>query len=156
MFFKSWCCVGSVALLVSFAGCQGQRDVTTNQPKSEHGDLHDHEPSSQAHAKSFRESVQDIEVMTAKICQAFVDGSPEDVHDTLHVIGHSLEKLPALAAKEGKLSPEQMSAVNEAVEALFVGFGKLDDTMHGGDEVDIKSIERKLAESLVKINEVAK
>ncbi|QDV23212.1 hypothetical protein [Aureliella helgolandensis] len=158
MFYRSirGCCVLSMSLIVGFVGCQGQRDATPNQGEYEHGESQGHEVSSEEHAENFRELVQDIEAMTTEICQAFVDGSPEDVHDTLHGVGHSLEKLPELAAKEGKLSPEQMTAVNEAVEALFDGFGKLDNTLHGGEDVDIQAIEAQLVKNLKKIKEVSK
>ena len=149
------CCVLGVSLIVGFAGCQGQRDAATHQAESGHIESHDQELSEE-HTEAFRESVQNIEAMTKAICQAFTEGSPEDAHDTLHGVGHSLEKLPELAAKEDKLSPEQLIAVKEAVDALFDGFGKLDDTLHGGEEVDIEAIEAQFAKNLAKIKEIAK
>lgn len=154
MFYKCYCgCVLSCALLVSAVGCQGQVDVATSPAPSA---VVAPESSSEEHVANFRESVAGIEAMATKICKAFADGTPDDAHDALHEVGHSLEKLPALAAKEGKLNEEQMTLVNEAVEALFDGFGKLDDTLHGGEEVDIAAIEGTLTETLTKLNEVAK
>jgi hypothetical protein len=138
-----WGCALSLALLVGGVGCQGQVNEAT-------------QTSSEEQAESFRESVAGIEAMATKICKAFADGTPDDAHDALHEVGHSLEKLPVLAAKDGKLTEEQMTVVNEAVEALFDGFGKLDDTLHGGDEVDIAAIEGTLTETLAKLNEVSK
>lgn len=141
--YYRWGCALSLALLMGAVGCQGKVDVET-------------QASSEEQAASFRESVAGIEAMATTICKAFADGTPEDAHDALHEVGHSLEKLPALAAKEGKLTEEQMTVVNEAVEALFDGFGKLDDTLHGGEEVDIAAIEGTLTETLAKLNGVAK
>jgi hypothetical protein len=92
--------------------------------------------------------------MKSEICKAFADGTPDDAHDALHEVGHSLEELPGLAAKEGDLTAEQLSAVETAVEALFDGFGELDGTLHGGGEVDIKELEEKLSQALEKLEEV--
>ncbi len=154
--YYRWGCALRLALLVGAVGCQGQVDVETSQAQPDATNAHDHESSSVEQAATFRESVVGIKALATQICKAFADGTPDDAHGALHDVGHSLEKLPALAAQEGKLTEEQMTVVNEAVEALFDGFGKLDDTLHGGEEVDIAAIEGMLTETLAKLNEVAK
>lgn len=138
-----WSYALALALLAIGVGCQREGDAVAEADSAEP-------------VASFRESIAGIEAMATQICKAFSEGTPDDAHDALHEVGHSLEQLPELAAKEGKLNEEQMTVVNEAVEALFDGFGKLDDTLHGGEEVDIAAIESTLTETLAKLNEVAK
>lgn len=157
MFQKNyrWCAVLTVAMTTGFAGCESQEGAKVATAELEQPVSHSHADVSEG-ATNFSTAFEDIEAMKNKICQAFANGTPDDAHDTLHDVGRSLEKLPELAAEEAKLSNEQLAAVNEAVESLFDGFGKLDDTMHGGEEVDVKELEEKLTQALTKLKETVK
>lgn len=144
-------------LTVGLAGCQDQPGATEAQQAAQPADAHGHEHSSEpGQPADFSSTLTAIEAMKTKICKAFADGVPDDAHDALHDVGHSLEKLPELAAKEGKFSADQLATVKESVEALFDGFGKLDDTMHGGAEVDAKVLEEKLTAAITKLKEAVK
>lgn len=146
-------------LLLAFglAGCQDQPGATQAQQAAKPADAHGHETSSESGQRAdFSSTLTAIEAMKTKICKAFADGVPDDAHDALHDVGHSLEKLPELAAKEGKFSADQLATVKESVEALFDGFGKLDDTMHGGAEVDAIVLEEKLTAAITKLKEAVK
>ncbi len=144
---------------VGLAGCQDQPGAREAQQAAQPADAHGHEHATNSGSDKpadFSSTLTAIETMKTQICKAFADGVPDDAHHALHDVGHSLEKLPELAAKEGKFSAEQLAVVKEAVEALFDGFGKLDVTMHGGAEVDAKALEVKLTEALTKLKEAVK
>lgn len=148
-----------LTLCVSLAAFIGCGDTSTESASetpanshTEHGENahHDEEPA------DFSETLQNVETMKITICKAFADGTPENAHDLLHDVGHSLEKLPELAAKKSELTSDQLSKVNSAVEELFDGFGQLDDTMHGGEEVDIDELDKRLTKALSDLKEAVK
>jgi hypothetical protein len=144
-------------LIVGLAGCQDQPGAADAQQAAQPAEKQSHEHSSESSQPAdFSSTLAAIETMKTQICKAFADGQPDDAHGALHDVGHSLEKLPELAAKEGKFSANQLAIVKESVEALFDGFGKLDDTMHGGAEVDTKVLEEKLTAALTKLKEAVK
>lgn len=138
------CAIFSATLLIGLAGCDSKQGgagaANSTAPK----------------VADFGSTLASVESMTTKICKAFVEGKPDDAHDVLHDVGHALEQLPILAAKEGKFSAEQLTTINQSVEAMFDGFGKLDDSMHGGGTVDAKELETKLTEALTKLKETVK
>lgn len=144
------------ASLAVFTGCS---DTNAEAKPETHADSHT-EHGENAHSDEetadFKEVLQSVETMKTAICKAFADGTPEDAHNLLHDVGHSLEKLPELAAEQGGLTADQLSAVNTAVEELFDGFGQLDDTLHGGDEVDIDELDKKLTQALSHLKEAVK
>ena len=143
--------LSSVASIVVLAGCQNQHDATVVEPAPVEVSS-SHESTSTA-SESLITVLSNIEAMKSKICKAFADGTPEDAHDELHDVGHSLEKLPELAAAKSNLSAEQLASVNTSVEALFDNFGKLDDTLHGGAEIDIKELDKKLSQAIASLKE---
>ncbi|MEO9592448.1 hypothetical protein [Rhodopirellula bahusiensis] len=91
--------------------------------------------------------MEQIEEMGGKITTAFASGKPNDAHGELHEIGHLIECLPELA-KKADLSSEQQEAVSEATEALMNAFGELDNTLHGGEEVDVDIVSEKISTQL--------
>jgi hypothetical protein len=147
---NAWFCL---IVMTGLAGCRSQGESSLGQEEAQ-ADTSDSDVSPHADTANFRATLADIQAMKSEICKAFADGTPDDAHDALHEVGHSLEELPGLAAKEGDLTAEQLSAVETAVEALFDGFGELDGTLHGGGEVDIKELEEKLSQALEKLEEV--
>lgn len=123
----------------------------------EHGEWHGGEPVHSAHeVQSFAEAVAEMSKMKKAICKAFADQTPEDAHDGLHDVGRLLESIPELASKDLKLDQSAMTSLDAAVEALFDGFGKLDETFHGGDEVDAEQIEEELTQAIDKLKQAVK
>jgi len=104
------------------------------------GDDHDHDDHKPA--TSLKEALETIEKYRAEIKEAFLKKQPEDAHDALHEVGHSLESLTNLA---GATTEEAKQSVKKAVDELFECFGAMDDTLHGktgksydevGDRID--------------------
>ncbi len=137
-------------LLTGIIGCGNTQTESEAEPQgdghADHADVHQ-EPA------DFSSALAEVESMKTSICEAFANGTPDDAHDALHKIGHSLEHLPELAAKGGELSEEQLAKVGTSVEALFDGFAKLDDTLHGGAEVDVEELEKELNQALSDLKE---
>lgn len=146
----------SSVLIALFIGCSDTS--TESDPEANPESLTEHSQGLQSDDVpiDFEEALKRVETMKTSICKAFNDGTPEDAHDLLHEVGHALGKIPDLAAKQNRLTADQTSEVNVAVEALFDGFGQLDDTLHGGEEVDIADLDKKLTEALNDLKDAVK
>ena len=110
---------------VSIIGC----DPMEKKPKPAAG-AHDHEHSHHG-PESFTEAVADIEKHQKTIKEAFSNSKPEDAHDALHDIGHSIEALVELGKKQG-IEAADLQTINKASEDLMMAFGAVDETLHGG------------------------
>lgn len=137
---------------ITFTGCaeQAESEAHSHAEGDEHNEHGEHDEAGHGdhEARTFEESVAELASMKDSICKAFADGTPEEAHDALHEVGHMLETLPSLASKELKLDDESMKSLDAAVEALFDGFGQLDETFHGGEEVDAEQIDKGLTQAL--------
>lgn len=142
------CCL---ALFTFVVGCS-EPIPTANGTQTAAEDGHSHGEDGHG-AESFDDVFAEVEEMKEAICTAFLEDKAGDAHDHLHKIGHSLEELPALAAKDKELTEEQTAAVKSAVESLFDGFTKLDDVMHGGEGVDIQEVTDGLTQALASLKE---
>jgi uncharacterized phage infection (PIP) family protein YhgE len=127
-----------IVVLATVCGCQ------TGEPTARPGD----------EALNFAQALKKVEEAKEKICKAFEQGTPDEVHDTLHQVGHLLEDLPQLATQGRELSTETVTEIQQSVESLFDGFGKLDDTMHGGAEVELDKINQQLTQALANLQKV--
>jgi hypothetical protein len=137
-----------MSLLVTLCGCQTGEPGTAKPEDVAAETHHDTAPL------NFADALKKVEEAKEKICVAFEQGTPDEAHDALHQVGHMLEDLPQLATQGRELSTETVSAINQAVESLFDGFGKLDDTMHGGAEVELDKIKQQLTQSLANLRKV--
>lgn len=128
----------------SLIGCEAKNQasvtVAGKAGTASSGDDHDHDD--QKPAASLKEALEAIEKYRAEIKEAFSKKQPEDAHDALHEVGHSLESLTNLA---GATTDEAKQSVKKAVDELFACFGAMDDTLHGktgksyeevGDRID--------------------
>lgn len=144
---------------VALTGCsepvgeESHSQASGAEHEKEHGDESGHSGHS---VDSFEDAVAELSEMKTVICKAFAEGTPDDAHDALHDVGHLLESLPELASKDLKLDQAAMTSLDAAVEALFDGFGKLDETFHGGDEVDAEQIESELAKAIDQLKQAVK
>ncbi|MEO1614229.1 MAG: hypothetical protein AAFV88_00175 [Planctomycetota bacterium] len=111
---------------------------------------HDHDEDEHGAPGSLGEAVKQIKTMGGKVTTAFADGTPDDAHDELHEIGHAIESLPGLASKSS-MTDEQQETVRLATESLMDAFGELDGTLHGGDEVDLDEISKKVSTHIEKL-----
>lgn len=140
-----------LGVLLLGSGCQSE---SHDHSADDHSDV-----DSGGHADSpasFDEALELVQSMKTEICEAFKNETPDDAHGQLHEIGHLLEDLPTLAVKGKELSPEEISQVEQAVEALYDGFGKLDSSLHHkGEEVDVGEVDELLADALDRLKAVA-
>jgi len=135
-----------VSVAANMIGCEAKDQAkSTAASKGEavsKGDDHDHDHDDHKSANSLKEALEVIEKYRAEIKEAFSKKQPEDAHDALHKVGHSLESLTNLA---GATTEEAKQSVKKAVDELFKCFGEMDDTLHGktgksydevGDRID--------------------
>lgn len=133
-------CIG-LAAAVFLTGC-GRSESTVSRPSGEHGNHqhdgdheHDHEShgDSQAHSEpeSLADAVAEIERLRGAIDQGFAAGDLDQADGPVHEIGHLIEELPELAAKES-VSEEDQQQVKQAVDSLMDSFAALDERVHGG------------------------
>jgi hypothetical protein len=130
-----------VGLVCGLMGCGTTATSSTTAGKSAADDS----------PKTFAEALEQLASQKTNIQTAFEKSDPESAHDDLHTIGHVLESLPALAKKSG-IAEADLPAVKEAVDALFDAFGKLDETLHGGDETPYKDVAEKIDTALSALN----
>jgi hypothetical protein len=109
---------------------------------------HDHDPMAGKHSDhkhdhgaghaaedepaSYADAVQKVDALCGATKDAFAAKDMEKADIPVHKLGHVLEDIPELAAKES-LSAEDQEAIKKAVEELFDCFGKIDDKLHGNE-----------------------
>jgi hypothetical protein len=94
--------------------------------------------------------VTKLESLTTKIAEACEAGDLQPVHDELHEVGHLLEGWDSMVDKF-ELSDQQSTEAKGLGEALFNRFMKLDDSLHGGEEVDLEKFAEGLQTEIGKI-----
>jgi hypothetical protein len=120
------------------AGC-GSSASTDSQPTVERRESdHDHHQGSPAghhahgNAKSLGDALAKVERLRNAIQVAFAAKDLATADGPVHEIGHLLEELPELAAKES-LSAKDQQQVKQSVDSLMKSFAALDERVHGGD-----------------------
>jgi hypothetical protein len=158
-----------VGLLVVTYGCRGSSGPETSTPAPngvhdhDHGHDHDHHhdhdhdhdhhhhgDSSHELPKTFPDAVARLETLTEAIIAACESGEPEKAHDELHEVGHLLSEWSKLV-EQYQLEGAQATDAKGVGEAMFNRFMKLDDALHGGEEVDYDELAEGLKEDLVKL-----
>ena len=128
--------VGGLFILVgiALAGCGGTQTAAPSPSVDQHdheheapGDGHEH-----AHPESFAETLKEVEELRAEIQTAFAAGDLAKADGPVHAVGHLLEELPELAAKES-LSEAEQHQVKQSIGRLMDSFAALDERVHGGD-----------------------
>jgi len=151
----------TITIVFALAGCdspgpstadESSQSSATEEHDHDHDD-HDHDEhghGEDGHPESLDQAAGQIKEMGGKITTAFANGTPDDAHDELHEIGHVIECLPELA-KKANLSGEQEKSVSEITESLMDAFGELDGTLHGGEEVNVDEISKKISTQIEKL-----
>lgn len=134
---------GSTAALIGCGSSEARSPVAVvdehDHHHTSHDDSHEHTPSG-----SLANLVTKVEELSATIQDAFKAGDPEKGHGPLHEIGHVLEALPEIAAKES-LASAQQEQLKAAVDSLMDSFGALDERLHGSGN-DGKSFDEVAAQ----------
>jgi hypothetical protein len=132
------CLLTSIATL----GCDGlEQKPSSKPPATAHN--HDHGGHDHKHAETFADVVKEIEGFQTTIKQAFEKKSPDDAHDALHEIGHSIELVVSLAQKQ-KVADADMPGIKQAAEDLMDAFGAIDAKMHSLPGKDYQEVSSKI------------
>jgi hypothetical protein len=89
-----------------------------------HGDA-DHEE----HHESYAEAVAELDSLCVAAKDGLAANNLEAADAAVHEIGHILEELPELAAKEASLAADD--TIKPAIDDLFDCFDKIDRKLHG-------------------------
>ncbi len=123
-----------VVASISLAGCGTSQTPASTSP----ADQHDHEIESHADdhehtsPESFAGVLTELDELRTAIKAAFAAGDLEQADGPVHAVGHFLEELPELAAKESASEADRQQ-IKQAVDSLMGSFAALDERVHGGD-----------------------
>ncbi len=139
-----------VCLLLSGSGCKPTAPVSTDKAA---GHSHDHDHDHGDEVKSMADAWKEIEKFAGEIKKACEADKPDDAHDALHEIGHSLEAMESLTSKELK-SDEAKASAKAALKVLFDAFGAIDDGMHGGKGKKYDEVAKEIDDALTTIKKL--
>ncbi|MFM7074052.1 MAG: hypothetical protein ACKO38_19875 [Planctomycetota bacterium] len=164
------------------AGCgpEAPSSPSGEAAKSDHGHDHDHDhghehghehgkgeaekaasggggegPSKTAavKAENYADALRQLTEMHAKMKAAFGKKDIDAAHGPLHDVGHVLELIPVLAAKETK-EEAVLAAIRKPVDELFDYYGKVDEKLHGEAGVTYEEVSSKIDAALEKLKAV--
>ena len=103
------------------------------------------------HPETYAEAVEELAEMDTQIREAFaiddVEKAHEKAHEPLHEVGHILEEVPELAAKED-FSDEAKKEIGDATNKLLDAFGAVDEMFHGGEGKKYEEVADTIAANL--------
>ena len=100
---------------------------------------HDHDDHDHA-TMTFASVLERLESQAAQIKTAFDGGNPNDAHDTMHGIGHTIGDLK-IAAGNDKMDNVTVASIETESEKLMDAFGALDEGMHGGEPTSYADVQ---------------
>lgn len=162
------CCLlgcGPAAIEQGNGGASSSTHPSTESHAASHKDREGHEHAEHAHENSqesdghthpadLSSAVAELKKLTEAIRSAFENETPEEAHDALHEVGHLLEAIPGLAARQNADKPIDVDALKEHVELLFDAFTTLDDTLHGGEDVEFSEVDQKITSNFQALQEL--
>ena len=119
---------------LSCFGALGCAPATTQAPvadragHSDHAD-HDHADHDHEHPETLAAGVMDLEEICGNVKALLDAGDQEKADDQVHLVGHTLEDIQALAIS-AKLPTDALAAVTKAADEIFDCFDKLDTALH--------------------------
>ena len=136
---------------LSLAGCGDSPTTAPDSPAEQqdhdhqaHGDEHEH---AHAHSESFAEALTEVEEFHAAIKAAIGANDLDKADGPIHEVGHVLEELPKLAAKES-LPESDLEQVKQTVDTLMDRFGAVDERIHDGDADGAAKLYDEIAEEV--------
>ena len=94
----------------------------------DHAD-HDHADHDHEHPETLAAGVMDLEEICGNVKALLDAGDQEKADDQVHLVGHTLEDIQALAIS-AKLPTDALAAVTKAADEIFDCFDKLDTALH--------------------------
>jgi hypothetical protein len=134
---------------------QGKND-DKDDDKDDHGDHDDHD---HAHPETLAAALTELESMWGHVHAALKSGERDEADDKVHSVGHLLEDLHGLLAKEKPLA-EAEAAGKKAIDEVFACFDTIDTALHGAEEdfkkIDIEEIKPRIEAAIAKLKECVK
>jgi hypothetical protein len=103
-----------------------------------HDHEHDHDHGDHDEPETVAEGLAQLEKLCADVKAHLAAGDHEKADGPVHMVGHLLEELGELVAKE---KPAADAEAKQALEAIFESFDKLDTVIHGADEEARKKLD---------------
>jgi hypothetical protein len=104
-------------------------------------------------AENYADAIRQLTEMHGKMKAAFSKKDIDAAHGPLHDVGHVLELIPVLAAKETK-DEAVLAAIRKPVDELFDHYGKVDEKLHGESGVTYEEVSSKIDAALEKLKAV--
>jgi len=131
----------AIACLAFVTGCAPSTPTTpaAAKPAASHDDHdHDHDHGDHEEPETVAEGLTQLEKLCADVKAHLAIGDHEKADGPVHMVGHLLEDLGELVAKE---KPAVEAEAKKALEAIFESFDKLDTVIHGADEEARKKLD---------------
>lgn len=90
---------------------------------------HGHDHGDHAHPETLAAGIAELEKLLGTIGEKLAGGATEAADDAVHMVGHLIEDLEGLLAKED-LGAEARAAGKKAIDELFECFDTLDTALH--------------------------
>lgn len=124
----------------------------------DHGHDHDHDHGDHDKPETVAEGIAQLEKLCAEVKGHLAAGDHAKADGPVHMVGHLLEDLGELVAKE---KPAVEAEAKQALEAVFESFDKLDTVIHGADEEARKKLDYAehapaIESALAKLKELTK
>lgn len=130
-----------IACLAFVTGCAPSTPTApaAAKPAAGHDDHHhDHDHGDHEEPETVAEGLAQLEKLCADVKAHLATGDHEKADGPVHMVGHLLEDLGELVAKE---KPAVEAEAKKALEAIFESFDKLDTVIHGADEEARKKLD---------------
>lgn len=132
--------------------------VAQTDRDADHGHDHDHAHADHDEPETVAEAVAQLERLWAETKAHLAAGDHEKADGPVHMVGHLLEDLGGLVAKE---KPAVEAEARKAGEAIFDCFDKIDTAIHAADEAVRKKLDAAehapaIEAALAKLKELTK
>lgn len=111
-------------------------DHDHDDDKDEHADDHDH--GDHVEPETVAAGIAELEKLCVEVKAHLAAGDHGKADGPVHMVGHLLEDLGELVAKE---KPAAEAEAKKALDAVFECFDKLDTVIHGADEEARKKLD---------------
>ena len=141
-----------LALLAPICGCSPAAKAppaaqpAAAKPAGDDHD-HDHDHSDHAHPETLAAGIADLEQAVADVAAKLAEGADDAADDSVHAIGHLVDDLRGLLAKQEGLADEAKVAGTQALDEIFTAFNTLDEAIHS-DAEDAKAKVREAHDSV--------
>lgn len=146
--------LSAFVVLACVVGCAPAPSKAPPAASAAASDEHGHEAPATLAA-----GIAQLESLAAELTEKLAGNSVEAADEAVHGIGHLLEELRELAAKEG-FAGETRAVVRNALNDLEECFGKVDEAFHAADTAAdppakvLESVQEKLQAAFKAVKEV--